>query len=349
MKPLGLLWALTLLLAFATAAAEEAVSGEALSEAAETLPEDPAAPPPIIPLAPLLEIISAGELFWRPGWPENFPPDAFLVKAGRPLSLSLRSGDETLTLRRDAAGRLLEFPLFWDGAFIQIRAAYDDAGRLRRLEGVSPACPFTADVPEDFLTPGAVDPVRVNLGGLWYFALVREEGPALSETWYDEAGNFAAWYQARFRGEGPARQIRSLESRIGEIRGREYYDVDGGGRITREEAPRGLFSAQYRNGRPVYWDRAPAERPEGAETPEGADGAETPDGAGKFTLQWDERGLLTVKRPQGGGEGEFRYEYTLDGRENWTRRRDIEMTGLEGLLFPLFRGQYERRISYAEE
>jgi hypothetical protein len=332
---------LTLLLAFARAAAEEAVSGEAPSEAAaEALPEAAAAPPPIIPLAPLWEIISAGELFWRPGWPENFPPDAFLVKAGRPLSLSIRSGDETLSLRRDAAGRLLEFPLFWDGAFIQIRAAYDEAGRLRRLEGVSPAASFTAHIPEDFLAPGGVEPVRVNLGGLWYLALVREEGPALSETWYDGAGNFAAWYRARFSGEGPARQIRSLESRIGEIRGREQYDLDSGGRITREEAPRGLFSAQYRNGRPVYWNRAPAEAP---------GGAEAPDGAGIYILQWDERGLLTAVRPQGGGEGEFRYEYTLDERGNWTRRQDTEMTGLEDLLFPLFRGQYERRIGYAEE
>jgi hypothetical protein len=269
---------------------------------------------------------------WRPGWPE-FPPDAFSLNAGRALSISLSFGDETLSLRRDAAGRLWEFPHFLNGTFVQIRAAYDGEGRLRRLEGISPACSFTADFPEDFLSPGAVEPVRVNLEGRWYFAVVREAGPALSETWYGEAGDFAAWYQAQIRREGPFWRIRSLEVRAGGSRGREQYDFDNDGRITREETPGGVFSAQYRDGRPVYWGRAPAGAPEAA---------------GTFTLQWDERGLLTAKRPQGEA-GEFRYEYTVDGRGNWTRRRDIEMTGLEGLLFPLSRGQYERRISYLEE
>jgi hypothetical protein len=293
-----------------------------------------------------LEIISAGDLFWRPDWPENFPPDAFSVPAGRALSVSLRFGDETLTLRRDGEGRLWEFPLFFDGTFIPVRADYDAAGRIRRLAAASPAYAFTADFPEDFLTPGAAGPVRVYAGGAWYFVAVQEGEAALSETWYDQEGNFAAWYQARVRREGPVRRIRSLEFRDPETRGREQYDVDNGGRVTGVDSPRGLFSAQYRDGRPVYWRRAPAAEGAPADDPAAP---ETPEGTGAFALQWDGRGLLTAKRPQEGREGEFRYEYDLDGRGNWTRRRDIEMTGLEDLLFPLFRGSFERRISYPEE
>ena len=344
----------------------------ALSAAAqEPLPDSPAGEAPrFIPLGPLLEALAAGDLFWRPDWPGNFPPDAFSLSGGRALSLTLTAGGESLCLRRDQEGRLREFPLFFDGTFIPVKAGYDSLGRLQRLSAGAAGDSLVFEVPENFLNPGAVDPVRVNLGGTWYFVVVLEEGAALSETWYDEAGNFAAWYRAQIRRDGASWRIRSLESRGGGPLIREDYDFDNNGRITAVHSPRGEFSAQYRNGRPVYWDRSPAPEavpaaenaaagtapaddkaavaPEAA--PEAEAAAAAPERPGAFALQWDERGLLTARRPRvEEGAGEFRYDYENDRRGNWIRRQDTEMIDLEGIRFPLFRGYYERRISYREE
>jgi hypothetical protein len=347
----------------------------ALSTAAqEPLPGSPAVeekPPRFIPLGPLLEVLAAGDLSWRPDWPEAFPPDAFSVSGGRALAVTLTAGGESFCLRRDREGRLREFPFFFDGTFIPVRAEYDGPGRLQRLSAGAAGDSLVFDIPENFLNPGAADPVRVNSGGAWYFIVIREEGAALSETWYDQAGDFAAWYQARIRRDGASWRIRSLESRGGGPLIREDYDFDNNGRITAVHSLRGEFSAQYRDGRPVYWDRSPVTEtaPEAeaaaatgtapaddkaASTAEAAPEAEaaaaTPERPGTFTLQWDERGFLTARRPRTEeGAGEFRYDYENDRRGNWTRRQDTEMIDLEGLRFPLFRGYYERRIGCLEE
>jgi hypothetical protein len=310
--------------------------------------------PRLIPLSPLLEIISARGIFWRPDWPEDFPPDAFSVNSGLPLSIVLTYGGDTLVLRRDREGRLREFPFFWDESFIRFQADYDSAGRIQRLAAETPDGSWAADFPENFLISGDTGPVRVTYAGTWYFAVIVEAGFGFSETWYGAEGNFAAWYQARVHRDGPSWRLRSLEFRDGGGQSRDDYDYDNGGNITRVNSPRGEFGAGYRNGRPVYWDRAPAAVPEAenaaAEDPESLSAPLVPEQPGKFTLQWDERGFLTAKRPREEETGgEFRYEYETGSRGNWTRRQDIELTGLEDLLFPLFRGQYERQISYLED
>ncbi|MDR1278342.1 MAG: hypothetical protein LBK02_06300, partial [Treponema sp.] len=289
---------------------------------------------------------------WRPDWPEDFPPDAFSVNSGPPLSIVLEYGGDTLRLRRDREGRLREFPFYWDRAFIRFQADYDPAGRIRRLSAETPD--WAADFPENFLLSGDTGPVRVNYGGTWFFALVVDAGFGFSETWYDAEGNFAAWYQSQIRRDGPSWRLRSLEFRGNGDQSREDYDYDSGGNITALNSPQGEFSAGYRNGRPVYWNRAPAAG--SAATPEdtAAEAPEPPNPApeqpGKFILQWDERGFLTAKRPQEGERGgEFRYEYETGGRGNWTKRRDTELRNGDDLLIPVFRGQYERRIFYTEE
>jgi hypothetical protein len=319
-----------------------------------------------IPLSPLLEIIAAGEIFWRPDWPEDFPPDAFSVYSGPPLSIVLEYGGDTLVLRRDREGRLREFPFYWDRAFIRFQADYDSAGRIQRLSAETPD--WAADFPENFLISGDTGPVRVKHGGTWYFALVLEAGFGFSETWYDGEGNFAAWYQALVRRDGPSWRIRSLEFRGGGDQSREDYDYDSGGNITALNSPQGEFSAGYRNGRPVYWNRAPAPAaasvpapvpaPAAASAPAPEDTAAedpeslnaVPEQPGKFILQWDERGFLTARRPQEGERGgEFRYDYETGGRGDWTKRRDTELLKGDDLFIPVFRGQYERRIFYTEE
>jgi hypothetical protein len=328
--------------------------------AGQDAPVAPALPPETeggkslrpIPLSPLLEIVFAGEIFWRPDWPGDFPPDAFSLVSGPPLSIVLTCREHTLTLRRDGEGRLRDFPFFWEGAFISLQAEYDSAGRIQRLAAETPDGSWAADFPENFLIPGYAGPVRVNYAGTWYFALLVEGGPGFSETWYDAAGNFAGWYQARIRRDGPSWRIRSLEFRGGEGQSREDYEYDNGGNMTALFSPQGEFYARYRGGRPLYWDRLPAPPPAddtSPETPGPLSAALVPEPPGKFILQWDERGFLTAKRPQEGeGGGEFRYEYETGSRGDWTRRQDIEMTVLEDLRFPLFRGQYERQITYKE-
>jgi hypothetical protein len=302
--------------------------------------------PRLIPLSPFLEVLSAADLRWRPDWPGDFPPDAFSVKGGRALSIILTAGEMSFTLRRDREGRLREFPLFFDGAFIPVRADYDGPGRLLRLSAGPAGDSLVFDFPENFLSPGVADPVRVSLGGTWYFVVIQDAGAALFETWYDQGGNFTAWYRTRIQRDGASWRIRSLESRGGEPVLREDYDFDNDGHITAVNSLKGEFSARYRSGRPVYWDRIPA-----AETPPKAEAAAViPDPSGSFILQWDERGLLRARRPQTeDGAGEFRYDYETGGRGDWTRRQDVEMIGREGIRFPLFRGSYERRISYLEE
>jgi hypothetical protein len=320
----------------------------------------------IIPLSPFLEALSAGEVFWRPDWPAGFPPDAFSVNTGRPLSIAVRSGEDALSFRRDDEGRLREFPLFWGGTFFQARADYDAAGRIQRLAVSSAGDSLVFDFPEDFLIPGTAAPVRVNRAGTWYFALVLETGASLSETWYDQEGKFVAWYQARIRRDGPSWRIQSLEFRDPGAQSGESFDFDNGGNITGVNSPRGEFRARCRDGRPVYWDRLPAAEPVPATAPAppgvpaAADGtplppenpppAGTPEESGNFILQWDERGLLTAKRPrEEAAGGEFRYEYETDNRGNWTRRQDTEMVSLEDIVFPLSRGHFERQIIYGAE
>jgi hypothetical protein len=335
MKFRGTALVLTVLFSLSPLSGEEAPSAPAGAEEA-LLP---------LPLSPLLEILAAGDLFWRPDWPEAFPPDAFSLASGRALSIVLISGTETLILRRDPQGRLLEFPFFFNGTFTQVQAAYAPSGLIRRLSAETPGDPWSIDFPEDFLLPGNAAPVRVNRAGTWYFVLFLEAGFILSETWYDGEGKFFAWYQARIRRDRPSWRIRSLEFRGEGAEGRETRDYDSEDNITAVNSSTGNFSALYRGGRPQYWTRIPLAAPAPGEPP-----PDLPEQPGKFILQWDERGLLTGKRPEEGeGAGEFRYEYETGLQGNWTGRQDIEMISLDGVLVPFSRGTYERQIVYAEE
>jgi hypothetical protein len=296
-----------------------------------------------------LEVLSAADLRWRPDWPEDFPPDAFSLNGGRALSITLTRGGVSFTLRRDREGRLREFPLFFGGGFIPVQADYDGPVRLLRLSAGLAGDSLVFDFPENFLSPGG-DPVRVSLGGTWYFVVVQETETALFETWYDQGGNFTVWYQTRIQRDGAIWRIRSLESRGGGPAIQEDYDFDNNGHITAVNSLRGKFSARYRSGLPVYWDRIPAAEAAPAAVPPAENAAAIPEPPGSFILQWDERRLLNARRPQAGGEtGEFRYDYETGGRGDWTRRQDTEMIGREGIRFPLFRNSCERRISYLED
>ncbi|MDR0710580.1 MAG: hypothetical protein LBF77_11005 [Spirochaetaceae bacterium] len=132
-------------------------------------PADPARP---FPLVPILETISAGEIFWRPDWPVEMPPDLFAVSgevrsvtvtlefpaadmtglAGTGSSDSVNTADASnpadssnlsgspepvtrfeYTLSRDEGGRLTDFPFFMNGGFSQTGVSYEEWGRIAGL------------------------------------------------------------------------------------------------------------------------------------------------------------------------------------------------------------------------
>jgi hypothetical protein len=116
----------------------------------------------------VLEIISAGEIPWRPDWPPEMPPDLFagdgIAVSGRPgkISVSLefpaapdqsalidqaepadQAGSVEYTLAYDGAGRLTNFPFFVNGGFFQTQVGYDTEGGAsdRRITGLVIAAP----------------------------------------------------------------------------------------------------------------------------------------------------------------------------------------------------------------
>jgi hypothetical protein len=286
------------------------------------------------------------------------------------LSVTLDGGAGPLTLSRDGDGRLREFPFFFNGAFIQVKAGYGPSGALQNLSAESPGGSWSFEfsgeaAPESFVPGAGPDPVRVNRDGTWYYVLFLESGSALSETWYDGEGNFLAYYKALIRRDGPRWRIRSLEFHREEEPYRENYDVDNANNITGVSSPRGEFTALYRADRPRYWERRPlppnppapdAEAPPeaGSPAPPAPDPAGSPEameeGPGNFVLQWDENGLLVEKRAAPGETGgEFRYEYERDHRGNWVKRRELELVDRSGVRVPLFRRELVRHIVYSEE
>ncbi|MDR0624326.1 MAG: hypothetical protein LBG10_07840 [Treponema sp.] len=320
-----------------------------------------------LPLVPLLELVAAGEPAWRPDWPGDFPPDAFSLR-GQALSITLDSGAGPITLSRDLEGRLREFPFFFNGAFMQVKAAYGPSGALRNLSVESPETAWGFDFPPESFSEGIVPgtgPIRVNRDGTWYTVLFLEAGSVFSETWYDEAGNFLAYYTAHILRDGPRWRIRSLEFHSQDEPVREDYDFDNADRITGVSSPLGNFTALYRFGRPRYWERRPvpdAGLPPNVEPPPdaGSPAPAAPDspgstgpveeGAGNFVLQWDEEGFLVEKRAAPGETGgEFRYEYEIDRQGNWIIRREMEMMDRAGVRVPIFRREAARHIVYQEK
>jgi len=93
-------------------------------------------------LVPILETLFKGELKWRPDWPLDIPCDGFTLSRTDALAtdalatdalaqvIELSSEKESFVLRRDANGRLTEFPFFLTDNYVIVKAGYDDSGAL---------------------------------------------------------------------------------------------------------------------------------------------------------------------------------------------------------------------------
>jgi hypothetical protein len=341
------------------------------------------------PLASALETACFGGIFvpgadlaassgsaWQPDWPPDIPPDAFSVKGNAALirlsGTSSRISDrepeaDTLIpfeyrLSRDGRGRLVEFPLSLGGSFFQIRADHAPSGGVAALvfggtgkgEGEAEAEqePWIAEFPLPYIpfeSPAPKFPgeaVRVSRGESLYFVLFEEGGKHISESWYDPEGNLAGYFVSLFEEREGRRRILSI---LNFDDAKRYY-FENRAYISAIRGSRGNFSAVYgARGQLLEWEFTLVATDAAARPP------------GRFAFQWDERFLLVNMRDispsQSSGPAEspaespveFRYEYTLDRRDNWLSRRETAYVTRGGLLIPAGTKQIDRYIVYREE
>jgi hypothetical protein len=336
------------------------------------------------PLAPALETACFGGVFapaadlapgsaWQPDWPEDIPPDAFSVKGDAALirlsgTLSRYEDPAEIKtavlvpfeyrLNRDGGGRLVEFPLSLGGSFFQIRADYAPSGAVAALvfsasgegEGGTEAEqePWIAEFPLPYTPFESAAPklpeeaARVSREESVYFVLFEEGGRHITESWYDPEGNLAGYFISFFEEREDRRRILSVLS----FDDAERYHFESRAYVSAIRGGRGNFSAVYgAKGQVLEREFVPAEPDAALKPPE------------RFSFQWDERFLLVCmrdispSRSSGPAEPplEFRYEYTLDQRDNWLSRRETAYITRGGLLIPTGTRRIDRSILYRGE
>jgi hypothetical protein len=319
-------------------------------------------------LVSLLETLAADAVVWRPDWPFDIPPDAFLVHGASAASVGVITETGTYRYSRDGEGRLVEFPFLTAGVMVQAKAAYRSDGGMESVR-VASEIPWIIEFPENLSSPnglftgGVFSPLRVSGEGALFFAALEATASEISETWYDAGEKAAGFFKALVLWSGNSWHITSLESRNGGEPNVWEYQMESGGNVSAVNSLEGLFSAQYdRRGLPRYWERILLETELDAGTASTteaseADASETvasetamgrSSGAGQYSLQWDERSLLTRARESTEG-ADYHYEYELDGRGNWIVRRETTMESRFGVLIPVPRSLVRREIIYAPE
>jgi hypothetical protein len=191
-------------------------------------------------------------------------------------------------------------------------------------------------VPQFPELPPSPEPAKVQCGEAVFYVLFNGGGGWIAETWYDPWGSFAAYFKTLL-GSEPAGGVRRVLGLEGEGYNRDCR-YESGGNLSECSGDQGYFSALYdARGRPRY-------RISGR----------------SYGLQWDEEGRLADMRdlsplsaavsvPEGSGEpASFRYEYELDSRGSWIRRREISLFLRGNLLLPERMGETVRRIDYRE-
>jgi hypothetical protein len=328
-----LLFIFFLLCAFSPLYAEDDTERDEAAEAAEAVEAADAVEAPFI-ITSILEVISDGNLSWRPDWPREIPPDAFTLNHGRASLVKISAGGVEYSVRRDGEGRLTEFPHPY-GGLAGVRVNYGPEGEISAIDVIpaeSGQNPWAVLFPRNFSAPGAESPVRAGRDGEDLFVLVQETGSGLCETWYDAGGRALSYAATSLRDYG-GKRIRSVEIRDESGTRGETLHFESGGRVSLVEAGSVRASAVYGK-QPLYWDFSG-----------GLDG-ETEGINRNFSLQWDENGFLV--RMHGSG-GDFRYSYDIDERGNWIRRRETAWEEAFGLLVPVSQTEIIREILYSEE
>jgi hypothetical protein len=248
------------------------------------------------------------------------------VIEGEGFSLGVRFGPE---------GRVEEFPIMLNGVMAQAGVSYS---RGSEILGISLTfTPMGAEEesaePAKFEVLEYMDSypsmVRCSRGDAWYFISLSRGGDGIIETWYDEEGKYIGAYGYTFGKIGNDSRIRFCRD-YSNPEGVTEYHYDSRLLVTESLGPGGVYKVLfYRDDLPRYWEY----RPNG----------ET---GGKYTLQWDEQGLLL--QITGDGEIYRRYEYTLDGKGNWIERQEFRMTRQSELWVPVPGAAIRRVLEYRE-
>jgi hypothetical protein len=302
--------------------------------------------PPVFPIHRLWLGAEKNALRWRPDWPFDMPPDSFdPVTKGRArrVTVTVIAADEPndtdgaesrigegrvneaevgiagesakpsleepvptaeYTVRLSPDDRLVEFPFLLDGVFYQASARYDRRGIIETM-----TLGFSSGEPVEiaFLQTDEGRPVtaRIKAGESYYFASFRWLAGTCIEMWTDANGV-------------PLQVLH--DERI------PHYDYDSMRNITAINDGTSEVSAQYTDKGVRYWTTA----------------------TGVFSFQRDETGLVVrltgvqkTGNENGGEAGEtgempvnYSYEYTFDRNGNWTERREIRWSELNGYLVP---------------
>jgi hypothetical protein len=300
-------------------------------------------------LVSIIEAAFSGTVRWHPDWPDDIPPDGFLLSEGNrtPQVIELSGEKETFVVRRDSEGRLVEFPFFSLNGYAKVTAAYSPQGALMRMliknytlqDGSDQAeekewnVIFPAGfLPYSEMSPGgSFPPVRVSSSDADFFVFFFESPVFFTETLYDSGGNMLSFRKAVVNIENSAWRITSIQ--IHDSSGTSFIDYffDSFGNITETRFSDEALTAIYRNRLPVFWRSRNLQ----------------------YGLQWDNRERLTVARAvdeAGDLYVEYRYEYEFDSFGNWIKRQEAAYRMQFDLLTPqplYSRGVWNRRIVFS--
>jgi len=300
-------------------------------------------------LLPLLETVFSGSINWRPDWPDEIPPDAFLPVGNRtPQAIELSNDTDTFVLRRNREGRLLEFPFFYKYGYAQVTAVYSATGcvsnmtvtikNLASQDGEKQAdeekwnIVFPADFSpySELSMGGSFPPVTVSSGDAVFFVFFFESPLFLTETWYDKDGNMLVFCKSPVYVQNGKWRITSMQ--IYESPDPRFIDYfyDSFGNLSQIRSEDADLSAVFAQQRPVFLQDADLQ----------------------YKFQWDNRSILSITNVSGETEDlftEYRYEYQFDSLGNWTKRSETAYRIQFGLLTPqplYSRGDWNRRLVF---
>jgi hypothetical protein len=337
-----------------------------------------AATPVVFSLIPLLEAAFSGELYWRPDWPVDIPPDGFALvgeKNGPPrgsLMLTLINETESFSFSRDSAGRLTEFPYFSRNDYLKIKAAYDSSGAIVSLK-VSAPVPAGDDKTGDAAVSSENDsaPAKAaeekNARQIWDVEFPPDFFP------YSDYSPGGVFPPVKVSSEDAAFFVVLHESPV--FLSETWYDGEGN-TLAHFKAPVRVDNGAWRVLSLQTWDAAGA-RGEDYFFDSGGNISEVRSQAGTFSalyrdkrplywnrqpdsegaaarssLQWDEGGFLLYLRFEDTAPAlpvEYHYEYERNAAGYWIKRRDIAIIAHFGVFAPRLERTWTRRIGFAED
>jgi hypothetical protein len=310
-------------------------------------------------LTPLIEAAFSGNIYWRPDWPLNIPPDGFSLQkgSGLPEEIEISNGVEKYNIKKDGEGRLIEFPFFTIEGYVRVETVYADTGALQTMSasffpyGATDAAQdnqtkekiWYIEFPDDFIpysdySPGgSFPPAKISQDDNVFYVFFFESPIFFSETWYDRDGDFFSFCKALVDRKNDTGyfypvsvctwRIRSLQIIGPDSPYFEDYFFDSNGNITEIRLSGKSFQAVYQNKHPRYWRYLDGNQSE---------------------LYWDTQGTLISIKAVG---IEYHYEYGWNSSGDWTSRQESAYKTEFDLLIPtpsLSRGTWNRKIQFYE-